>query len=1515
MTVRTLSSPLGLCASVALGLALVLASACGDEDAGTSSVATVTPIRGDVSLAGAPAARVARAAAGDAIAIGGGALARVRLDVGPELLAGESSALAVDAEGGVQFDHGRVFVDVAPGDRIELTTPKGMLRVADAAVSVESSGETISVYAVRGEVPYSSGDAHGVLRAGERLTLSGGAPATEAALLFHDWTGGLARPGPTDDPGPRGVGTLEARVPDEIGLARWPLSIQRLDVRVRIDGDLAITEVEQVFFNPASEAVEGLYRVHVPEDAVLSRFAVDRNGTLVDGYVRERAQAQQAYEQQVYRGSTDDPALLEWDAPGAYRARIYPIAPGEARRIVIRYAEWLTRPAPGAPRLYRYPMAGGERAPRVQELSIVADVSRARAASVRAGMGADVGKDAVELRMSDFTPRADFWLELVDAETPALTVAQRARHEPPQRAPGSRIIANEADERDYWLAPLMLPPSFYEGAASGDALDLVVVADVSAATDRAHLELGRSLVESLLAHLGGDDRVAVVTSDSTIHDVEGGAPELGPATPERVDRLLDGLSRARAGGATDLGAAIASAAALLDPTRAGAVVYVGDGAPTVGELAADALLERLGRLPSPVRLYAVGVGSDANLELLEALTRGGGLALRVEERASAADAALRILAHATRPIAHRVTVDLGPGIDNAFPRGPVDVVMGEPLHVVGRIRDDPPDEVTVHGVVGGHEVQTRIQIATNGAVDPTDLRLRWAGERLRQLLLDGATREEVAELGTRYGSITPFTSYYVPSARELAAMGPSASVLLDKPGLQVAGLTGSLGTKPARAQRGGGSAPLALARTPAALLPLVIAACNEEPAQPPETTVSSVEPQSNKFELDEETEGEVAPDETARRPRTRTAGGDVPPPEAAPQALEAPGPTVPAGSAEAWADGDDGMPSHGAVVAGQTGAPTNGGGSGGGANLGPATGTGLGSLGYIGHRDPDGTNTAPVVDDSGLLEEGSRHEAPDPTAADALRRLGYDDGARGSEVAQNRPGFRRETSLGSDPIAALGALLDTTVADNLGRAGNERGGARYDVVVRTTIVTSAHRPRRCSDAADLLIDDRRALWRERLGNTSSPSEWAEVYANAIRDCEAPTWRDRRALLTILLEHAGSVPRMLQLYSALSDGSARGFLRAAILRRVRSPEDLRAVRDAFRLTQDVDWELVQRVIERATTPAARVRALRDLVDQMPFSFDLKLRLLDELEHQGRIPEAKRLADRLRTDPLADPGVRTAVGEMYLRVGDEDEARRVFSEIVEFAPLDELARRRLGDLYRAHGWFDEAYRQYLTLAEIRPDDPSVLLLVAQAAAGAGRIDEALRLEQRVAETAAPGSIDELARTALLWSSVRYAKLRDAARRAHDDERLEALFARMRRSGVLGQAGDLRVSLVWSHPDARISLWASHPGLGLSRPTDISPELGIEAFDVVEAESGTYRIEVRRPPPESGFHTTAVEAELVVVWHEGQDDEKVEVVPVRFEPAAAGTAGPGDLAFAWTIEGRELRQAPPEGWGGAR
>src|SRR5439155_6944379 len=120
----------------------------------------------------------------------------------------------------------------------------------------------------------------------------------------------------------------------------------------------------------------------------------------------------------------------------------------------------------------------------------------------------------------------------------------------------------------------------------------------------------------------------------------------------------------------------------------------------------------------------------------------------------------------------------------------------------------------------------------------------------------------------------------------------------------------------------------------------------------------------------------------------------------------------------------------------------------------------------------------------------------------------------------------------------------------------------------------------------------------------------------------------------------------------------------------------------------------------------------------------------------------------------------------RRGDGVESARAFSEIVEFAPFDPWARRRLGDLYRAHKRHEDAYREYATLAWLLPNDSSVLLLLAQAAAGAGRVDEALRLEERLTETVdAKDAGNNVAAWARSWNALRLAGLRDGARRAND------------------------------------------------------------------------------------------------------------------------------------------------------
>ncbi len=1432
-------------------------------------------------------------------------LARLRLDSGPVLLVrGVHAKVDVDDVLHLEVgDGGAAFLEVLQGQALELQVGEHRLSVLDASLSLENG----AVYVVRGELSHRHGEARQRVQAGERLDL--GTDEVTPQRLWHDWTGGLAQPGPGlyED---AAIGTLEARVPDQTGQARWPLVMRRLDVKATVTEDLAVTNVDQVFFNPASEAVEGYYRIRVPVGAVLQRFAVDRDGRLVDGYVREKAQAQQAYQAQVYRGSTLDPALLEWVAPGEYRARIYPIAPGAARRISIRYTEWLKRDSADGPRRYRFPMAGGPDAPIIQELSFEADLTAAHAGQVRAGRAATIEGDIVRMRESDFRPRVDLELELFDADdrAPELPI-WRADHVAPVRDPRAGQMPDEA-ELDYLYIPVVLPDALFESATT-EGLDVVVVTDVSAGTERSQLELGRSVAESLATHLGADDRVAILASDVGLRALAGDGA-LGPATPERLEGLLDALAREPAGGATDLGGALSEAAALLDGSRNGIVVYVGDGAPTVGELRAEELLERVARLPRPLRAYAVGIGEDAHLDLLDAVTRGGGLAIRVETRTAAAEAALRVLGHARRPAAQRVTVTVD-GAEQVFPRTPVDVVRGAVLSVVGRVEGDLPATITVNGLIGDQPFEQEIAVRQAGIDDNGDLRLRWAAERLRQLLLSGGQREEIADLGVRYGLITPYTSFYVPSAAEMASLGEAARPLY-------------------RDQRGRGHGVTAVGLMPS-LAALGLAGCGR--GEPDASSVSGPmeameEPSMDEMENNDEggAMGAASASKTLNRYAIEGAGADMVPSSRSAVQPSEPSPAPPAVAPQAEPEPEVAMAREAARGSGVLGVVGGGGGQPGqvGANQ---QGQRLNNDPLSGLDFGDAEEEAPEELRAEVTETERSGELADAFAANVDTTTVPTDGngyGRGETGASVDPwGAEEQTVEGPRRMRRARPRTTTGIARIDGGRGNRggdadqpdndesgnvdvtvrAGGHRIDVHVGST-PTARHTVSRCSDASDQMLDQRRDLWRERLQSASGISGYVSVFRDARRQCELPQWRDRVALLGLMLSRAGSIAQQVQLWRYLDDGGARRWVRAAILRRVRTPEDLRLARATFGAAA-YDMDLVTQVLERAGDGAGRVRALRQLVRQMPSNLDLQLLLLEILERSGRTAEAKRLARELREDPMTDGGIRTAIGEMYLRLEDEAEARRVFGEIVEFAPTDALARRRLGDLFRAHGWFEDAYVQYRTLAAITPDDLTVSLLLAQAAAGAGRVDEALRLEQSLASSADPGAAGGLGRIAMLWSSVRFAELRKAARAENDTERIEALDSRMRRSGVTRNAGAFRATLVWSHPEAGVSLWAAHPGLGLTRPTELAPEYGLEAFDLSEQEAAAYQFEVRRADrfarPGSTTHAagarplTQVHAKLVFVWNEGQDDEQIEIRELTFD----GT----QTKFAYRVEGRTLSE----------
>ena len=106
-------------------------------------------------------------------------------------------------------------------------------------------------------------------------------------------------------------------------------------VDVKIKDQIAVTSVDQVFYNPNDQRLEGTYLFPIPAGAQIDTFTMFINGTQVEAELLSAEKARKIYEDIVR--SMRDPALLEYAGRGLFKVRIFPIAPRSEKRVSVRY--------------------------------------------------------------------------------------------------------------------------------------------------------------------------------------------------------------------------------------------------------------------------------------------------------------------------------------------------------------------------------------------------------------------------------------------------------------------------------------------------------------------------------------------------------------------------------------------------------------------------------------------------------------------------------------------------------------------------------------------------------------------------------------------------------------------------------------------------------------------------------------------------------------------------------------------------------------------------------------------------------------------------------------------------------------------------------------------------------------------------------------------------------------------------------------------------------------------------
>lgn len=1498
------------------------------------------------------------------------------LDNGARIVLDADSEITVTSMDTLAFQAGRLWVEAGEGEEVTILLPgDGSLRASTAAASVVLRDAKLSTYAASGEITYDLPGASGLVREGEILEGTAEKARVSPAELWTDWTGGLAEAGPQPADTPTGIGEIFARKPGSLGVTRMPLVIRRHDVRVTIRGDLAVTETVQEFFNPASETLEGVYKLRIPEDGVLQRFAVDREGRLVDGTIKEKQKARADYQSNVYEGSTQDPALLEWTAPGTFQARIYPIKAGEVRLVAYRYVQWL-RPSgeKGNKRSYVLPMGSSGVPPLIGEFSLIADLEDVGTGIVQAGLGARVDEGKVVFSASDFRPKSDFWLELLSVQ-PDLDGEDVLMVKHTYEA--EEGLLNETDEETYFYTQLLLRPEKLDLNPNRD-LRVAVVSDLSAATDEGLADLGLTFVDSLLNQLDDEDSIAVLAGDLETTVMGGKGAEPVKASASAREAAIDALSRRSTGGATDIGQLVTQAAEMVGAEPGGVVVYVGDAFPTVGEMDLAGLLERIEKLPHAVRLYGVALGDESNADLLTGLCEGSGMSVRVANRIEAAQTAYRILADASVPVFTNVTYEIEGEVERLYPRREVTLRASGPLSIIGRIRgEDDPEAIRVQGKLGEQTFETRYTLHVVEMDDRGDLRLRWATRRLEALQRASSGREALVELGTRYQIITPYTSFYVPPADE-------AAHLPVRPPFEIFVMPGDAGAQ----EKQGllrrilfGAAGLGLSVLPyGCALPGADFGEEEEQAQQVQDRWTQVERQVSE---QDEAEPYNSSTESAKREEAPAAepmaglgmgetgeggGGSsngryglegpsqaMDKKEASPKAKKKPGRASKLDSAR---DLDDTLSGLLAAIGGKGDA----GDYDEDASLEKAAWYSASKTTWISdeqalsmttQEEPEtvqgGLDAATVKKVSGTNAAAVRACYEDQLAlfpqmegrvkvklvvsstgnvldADVLSTSLDNDVAESCILAEVRSWSfpvpeGSGTSVATVPFnfrQGTDVLDQVNQYDNFGAAANE---LNLQVQMSQQLLTQQNnvnlldnnanfmqlkaRKSVCTDESKKPLADRVEIWSERLGPAPSVGKVVAQFNQARRNCEIRTNQDRRAYARLALRRLDGPAVQCQFMNRMKAyPSLVDYIRKKILEEVTTPQELSVVRMVCDDATLASEEEISEILDSKKSHDDKIKAIKKLTKVYPTDMDLKLVLLDLLEDAPggkRLGEARRLAEELRHHPYADDRVRSRVGEFYIRVGKKAEAKRCFSEIVEFSPYTPSARRRLGDLYRTYGWYEDAYRQYETLSIMVPSDETVFILMAEAAALAGRMDEAVRLAERVSQSGGAGGTLTAGDVARIFNGLRLGLLRKQAREEGDEKELKDLMKRSRRAGVLRDAAGLKVILKWAHPDVHLDLMVKDSGSEIRHANQIAEDFGVEWLTRSDARPGDLLIQVQRAETSVVKETRGT---LWIVQGEGEDQETLMSIEVDLtdekQPAAAWTISPsGEVSEAKVLE----------------
>ncbi len=569
--------------------------------------------------------------------------------------------------------------------------------------------------------------------------------------------------------------------------------LEHTAVTAKIAGNLARVEVKQTFTNPHNQPLEAIYQFPLPDNAAVDDMEIQIGDRIIRGIIKEKAEAQQIYQQAKRQGKTA--GLLEQQKDNIFTQSLANIQPGAQVEVVIRYTNTLQ--FIGSDYEFAFPLVV---APRYG-----ADKTSNNFSNFNPLISPAWAKDVQKTRSGqdiDLTVEIDAGVAISGVESPshgitiqntnsATKVALVNQDIIPNQdlilryqiagAATQATVLTQSNQQGGHFATYLIPAVDYKSEQVVPK-DVVFLMDTSGSQRGAAIAQSKELMRQFISGLNEEDTFNIIDFANRSNKL---AEQPLTNTRENRSQALAYINNIDANGGTELMNGINTVLNFpaAEDGRLRSIVLLSDGL-----IGADE--EVIGRIRDQLqpgnRLYSFGVGSSTNRFLLNRLAElGRGTVTILPPDEDAVSVAEKFYREINKPVVTNIELEwLGDGQPpEIYPRQSPDLFASQPLVLYGRKQDSNSGKLKITGTVAGGQPYEQIldvnfqQVGGNNAIAQL-----WGRSRIKDLMNDMYGRENtkgvaaVTTTALNYNLLSKYTAFVAVDDHQ-SSLNPEDSIV------------------------------------------------------------------------------------------------------------------------------------------------------------------------------------------------------------------------------------------------------------------------------------------------------------------------------------------------------------------------------------------------------------------------------------------------------------------------------------------------------------------------------------------------------------------------------------------------------------------------------------------------------------------------------------------------------------------------------------------------------------------